>query len=335
MHGNPDPYHGRDAGERIDRRDFLARGGKAAGFAAAAVAGGFLLREPERHPFRQRDDKPVVRDLRVPGIDPKLVVVRGDDPARLAAAAIAALGGMETFVAKGDFVVVKPNVGWDRRPDQAANTNPAVVGEVVRACVRAGAKCVLVTYVTCNDATRCFQRSGVAAAAREAGAEVQLAQEARFRETNIGGAMLGRQPVYDAYLEADKFINIPIAKHHSLTRVTLGIKNLYGILGGNRSRLHQDIHNSLADLADFLRPTLVIVDAWRVLLRNGPQGGSLADVEERRMLLASTDQVAIDALAGAEFFGLTAEDMPWIGLAESRGLGIGDTTALPIEEITA
>jgi uncharacterized protein (DUF362 family) len=123
---------------------------------------------------------------------------------------------------------------------------------------------------------------------------------------NIGGAMLGQQLVYDAYLEADKFINIPIAKHHALTRVTLGMKNLYGILGGNRSRLHQDIHNSLADLASFLRPSLVIVDAWRMLLRNGPQGGSLADVEDRKMIVACTDQVAIDAYAGQTFFDLAA-----------------------------
>lgn len=319
---------------QIDRRTFLERGGKAAGFAAAAVAGGLLIREPQRHPFRVRDEKAVVRDLRVEGVENKLVVARGEDPARMTAAALAAFGGMSAFVAKGDFVVIKPNVGWDRRPEQAANTNPDVVAEVVRQCVAAGAARVLVTDITCNDATRCFNRSGIAAAAREAGAEVQLAQEARFREVNIGGAMLGRQLVYDAYLEADKFINIPIAKHHSLTRVTLGMKNLYGILGGNRSRLHQDIHNSLADLAFFLRPSLVIVDAWRVLLRNGPQGGSLADVEERKMLVASTDQVAVDAYAGETFFGLGLEDMPWVTLAETRGLGTSDYSSLPLEEVT-
>lgn len=320
--------------QQIDRRTFLERGGKAAGFAAAAVAGGLLIREPQRHPFRVKDEKAVVRDLRVEGVENKLVVVRGEDPARMTAAALAAFGGMTAFVAKGDFVVIKPNVGWDRRPEQAANTNPDVVAEVVRECIAAGAARVLVTDITCNDATRCFNRSGIAAAAREAGAEVQLAQEARFREVNIGGAMLGQQLVYDAYLEADKFINIPIAKHHALTRVTLGMKNLYGILGGNRSRLHQDIHNSLADLASFLRPSLVIIDAWRVLLRNGPQGGSLADVEERKMLVACTDQVAVDAYAGEAFFGLAIEDMPWVTLAETRGLGTSDYSSLPLEEVT-
>ncbi len=318
----------------IDRRTFLQRGGKAASFAAVAVAGGFLLREQERHPFHRSDDKAVVRDLRIPGSTPALVSVRGEDPALMAAAAIKALGGISAFISAGDFVVIKPNIGWDRRPEQAANTNPDVVAEVVRQCVQAGASRVLVTDVTCNEATRCFNRSGIAAAAREAGAEVQQAQEARFREVNVGGAMLGRQLVYDAYLDADKFINIPVAKHHSLTKATLGMKNLYGILGGNRSRLHQDIHNSLADLGNFLRPTLVIMDAWRILLRNGPQGGSLADVEDRRMLVASNDQVAIDAYSGETFFDLTADDMKWVMLAESRGLGSADYTSLSFEEIT-
>ncbi|MBR9976693.1 MAG: DUF362 domain-containing protein [Bacteroidetes bacterium] len=321
-------------GTNIDRRTFLQRSGKAIGFSAVAIAGGVLLHEPVRQPFHREAEQVIQRDLRIPGMTGRLVTVRGDDPARMTAAALASLGGISTFISEGDVVVVKPNVGWDRRPEQAANTNPDVVGEVVRQCVEAGAARVLVTDVTCNDATRCFNRSGIAAAAREAGADVELARDAHFREVNMGGAMLGTQLVYDAYLEADKCINIPIAKHHGLTRVTLGMKNLYGIIGGNRARLHQDINNSIADLGNFLQPTLVIVDAWRILLRNGPQGGSLADVEERRMLVASTDQVAIDAWAGEEFFGLRAEEMGWLGLAEARGLGTADYASLPFEELT-
>jgi hypothetical protein len=116
--------------------------------------------------------------------------------------------------------------------------------------------------------------------------------------------MLGRQRVFDLYLDADKVINVPIAKHHGLTRVTLGLKNLYGIIGGNRSRLHQDINNSIADLGNFLRPTLTVLDGMRVLLHNGPQGGSLDDVEERNTIAASIDPVALDAWGGSEFFGL-------------------------------
>ncbi len=323
----------------LSRRDFLQRTGKAAGLAAFASAGALFLHEPVRNPFARKEEDVQKRDLRAGDTSSRLAIVQGSDTgaetvAAMTAAGLTAMGGMSAHIVKGDVVVVKPNIGWDRRPEQAANTHPAVVGEVVRQCFTAGAARVIVTDVTCNDATRCFQRSGIASAAREAGAEVQLPQEAHFREVNMGGQMLGQQMVYDIYLEADKFINMPIAKHHSLTRATLGMKNLYGILGGNRSRLHQEIHKSLCDLGTFLRPTLIVLDATRVLLRNGPQGGSLADVEERNMLVISNDQVALDACGGELFFDLTPEDMPWLALAEQEGLGSPLWRDLPYDEIT-
>ncbi len=319
----------------ISRREFLIRTGKASGFAAAACTTGWVLHEPQRHPFDKKDDAPVIRDLRIPGLVPELVVGRGADAAAVTSAVIAGVGGMSSFVSKGDIVVVKPNIGWDRRPEQAANTNPDVVAEIVRHCVAAGAGKVVVTDITCNDPVRCFNRSGIAQAAREAGAEVLLPGEARLREVNMGGAMLGRQQVFDLYLDADKVINVPIAKHHGLTRVTLGFKNLYGIIGGNRSRLHQDIHNSLADLGNFLRPTLTILDGWRVLLHNGPQGGSLDDVEDRGTIGACIDPVALDAWGGMEFFGLTVEDMPWLALCGNYELGTADYASLPLKEVAA
>ncbi len=323
------------APDPVSRREFLIRSGKASGFAAAACATGWLLHEPERHPFRHTDDTPVLRDLRVPGLQAELAVGRGADPAAVTAAVLLALGGMTSFIAKDDVVVVKPNIGWDRRPEQAANTNPKVVAEVVRQCIAAGAGKVIVTDISCNDPVRCFNRSGISTAARDAGAEVVLPSEARLREVNVGGAMLGQQRIYDTYLVADKFINIPIAKHHTLTRVSLGMKNMYGILGGNRSRLHQDINQSLADLGNFLRPTLTILDAWRILLRNGPQGGSLDDVEERNTIAACVDPVAIDAWGGAEFFGLSVDDMPWLALSAAYRLGTPDFASLPFREVTA
>jgi uncharacterized protein (DUF362 family) len=319
--------------QSVTRREFILRSGKATGFAAAAVAAGWMLHEPERYPFREIEDETIQRDLRVPGLEAELAVGHGADPAAVTAAVIAALGGMQNFISPGDKVIVKPNVGWDRRPEQAANTNPDVVAEVVRHCVAAGAAKVIVTDITCNDAVRSFNRSGIGAAAREAGAEVVMPSDARLRDVNMGGVMLGRQRVFDLYLEADKCINIPIAKHHSLTRVSLALKNLYGIIGGNRSRLHQDIHNSVADLGNFLRATLTIVDAWRILLRNGPQGGSLDDVEERHTIAACIDPVAIDAWAGAEFFNLAVDDMPWLALAERHGLGISDYAAIPYLDV--
>ena len=231
------------------------------------------------------------------------------------------LGGIRRFVARGDVVVVKPNIGWDRAPEQAANTNPVLVAEVVRMCREAGAKRVVVTDVSCNDARTCFDRSGIAAAAKEAGAEVILPEERRFKEVNLGGDVLTAWPVLEPFLAADKIINLPIAKHHSLTGCTLGMKNFYGIIGGQRSRLHQRVNESLADLLAFARPTLTILDAYRVLMRGGPTGGSLADVELKKTLLAGTDPVAIDAYAAKAWWDLDYQRLPFLRIAQARGLG--------------
>ncbi len=234
---------------------------------------------------------------------PELVVAQGESPQQLVRRAVDELGGMRRFIARGDIVVVKPNIGWDRAPEQAANTNPLLVAEVVRLCQDAGARRVVVTDVSCNDARTCFERSGIAAAARAAGADVILPEERRFKEVNLAGDVLTTWPVLEPFLAADKIINLPIAKHHSLTGCTLGMKNFYGIIGGQRSRLHQRINESLADLLAFARPTLTILDAYRVLMRGGPTGGSLADVEFKKTLLAGTDPVAIDCVRGQGLVG--------------------------------
>lgn len=319
---------------RLTRREFLVRSGKVAAATVLTTGIGFALHEKERHPFTEKSDDVFIRDLRIPNIERQLVVVHGNDPSQMTRAALQKLKGINTFIQRGDKVVIKPNIGWDRIPEQAANTNPEVIRTLVRECLAAGASRVVVADVTCNDMDRCYFRSGIMHAAVEAGAVIERPVEAHFHKVNMGGAMLGTQLVYKTFLEADKFINVPIAKHHSLTGTTLGMKNLYGILGGNRSRLHQDIHNSLADLGNFLRPTLTIIDAFRILKRNGPQGGNLADVEEKKTLIASTDQVAIDAYAGEIFFGLSVEQLRYLTIAEKRGLGTSNYKQLPLHEIS-
>jgi uncharacterized protein (DUF362 family) len=138
---------------------------------------------------------------------------------------------------------------------------------------------------------------------------------------DLRGEVLGAWPVFEPFLAADKVINIPIAKHHSLTGATLGMKNWYGILGGQRHRLHQRIHESLADLADFMRPTLTIMDAYRVLLRNGPTGGNLADVALKKTLIAGTDPVALDAYTAKAYWDLDVDQLRYLKLASERGLG--------------
>ncbi len=179
----------------------------------------------------------------------------------------------------------------------------------------------IVTDVSCNEPRRCFQRSGIQAAARAEGAEVILPDPDLFREVDLGGVALKSWPVFMPFLEADKIFNLPIAKHHNLTGATLGMKNWYGILGGNRNRLHQQIHQSLADLAAFMLPTLTIMDCYRVLLRNGPTGGNLEDVVLKKTVVAGTDPVALDAYVAKAYWNLDPEHLPYLQLAANRGLG--------------
>jgi uncharacterized protein (DUF362 family) len=259
----------------------------------------------------------IAADLKLP----EMAIITGDDPAQLAREAIEELGGIRRFIARGDIVLVKPNIGWDRTPEQAANTNPDVVAEIVRQCSNAGAKRVIVTDVSCNDPRRCFQRSGIAEAAQRVGAEVVLPDPAMFKEVDLQGETLRAWPVLDLFLNVDKVINVPIAKHHSLTGTTLGMKNWYGMLGGPRHQLHQKIHESLVDLADFVRPTLTIIDCYRILVRNGPTGGNLQDVLLKKTLVAGTDPVALDAYVAKAYWNLEVASLPYLRMAANRGLG--------------
>jgi uncharacterized protein (DUF362 family) len=202
---------------------------------------------------------------------------------------------------------------------------------MVRQCWQAGAKRVVVTDVSCNEPRRCFLRSGIQAAARAEGAEVILPDPELFQEVDIGGVVLKSWPIFKPFLEADKIFNLPIAKHHSLMGVTLGMKNWYGILGGERNRLHQQIHQSLVDLANFMLPTATLMDCYRILLRNGPTGGNLEDVDLKKTLVAGTDPVAIDAYVAKAYWNLDPEHLPYLQMAAARGLGTVDFAALAVK----
>lgn len=204
----------------------------------------------------------------------------------------------------------------------------------IRQCWNAGAKKVIVTDVSCNDPRRCFQRSGIADAATHEGAQVLLPDSSKFKQVDLFGEVLQAWPVFQPFLEADKIINVLIAKHHSLTGVTLGMKNWYGILGGQRQQLHQHIHESLVDLADFMRPTLTVIDSYRILVRNGPTGGNLEDVQRKKSLIAGTDPVALDAYVATAFWNLDASAMPYLTQAHSRHLGTPDFASVPTKLVT-
>jgi uncharacterized protein (DUF362 family) len=251
---------------------------------------------------------------------PMLAAVRGENPASITAAAIEAIGGISKFISRGDIVVIKPNMAWDRTPELAANTNPDVVAQMVKLAFDAGAKKVKVFDNTCNSARRVYERSGIAESARQAGAEVSFTEERKFTKTKMNGEKLTEWAVYRDALEADKIINVAIAKHHTLARYTLSMKNLMGLIGGARNLLHQGLDTNIADLAAFFKPSLVVLDAVRVLTANGPQGGNLKDVKTLNTVAACADQVAIDAY-GSTLFGLESTELSYVRKAHERGLG--------------
>jgi uncharacterized protein (DUF362 family) len=325
---NPEANQANGLTRREALLQLLRVGGAAAGAGAAAV----WLSEHSFRPVPAQAEK-ARRDHRT-AADPQwphLTVVQGGEPRALVQRALEDLGGIRRFVGRQDVVVIKPNIAWDRTPEQAANTNPEVVAEVVRQCWQAGAKRVIVTDVSCNEPRRCFQRSGIQAAAHAEGAEVILPDPELFREVDLGGVVLKSWPVFTPFLEADKIINLPIAKHHVLTGATLGMKNWYGILGGERNRLHQQIHQSLCDLASFMLPTVTIMDCYRILLRNGPTGGNLEDVALKKTVVAGTDPVALDAWVAKAYWNLDPAKMPYLEMAAARGLGTVDFDKLQVK----
>jgi uncharacterized protein (DUF362 family) len=321
--------------DAVGRRLVLRRLGQAS---AALGASGALATLGALSPGRFRAREPVrgLRDGRVPDVPgaPPIVVARGSDPALMVRAALGALGGIERFVKRGETILVKPNMAWDRSPEQGANTHPAVVAEVVRQCRAAGARRVVVAENPVHDPDRVAQRSGIGAAVAEAGGELVLPARSGFVRASLGGSVLTSWEVLAVLFGVDRVLNLPVVKHHSLSRLTCGLKNHMGLIGGSRGRLHQEIHAAVVDLAAAFRPALTVVDATRVMVRNGPTGGRLEDVVAGHAVAAGTDPVACDAWAARQL-GLDPRDVPAIVQAEGRGLGRLEAGAGPVMETTA
>lgn len=299
----------------MDRRKFLLR---------STVAGGALLTAPIFDTWWQKGRA---------GEIPDLVMTRGGKPRLATKEAVAALGGMERFISRGDIVVIKPNIGFDRQPEQAATTNPEVVATLAEMCLEAGARQVKVFDRPVNDPRRCYVQSGIEAALKPLdGVELKYVDDRRFRDMRIGGQVLTTWPIYTEAMEADVLINVPIAKHHGSARLTMAIKNWMGIMGGNRSRIHQRLDQALAEMAAFVKPTLTVLDAHRILVANGPQGGSLDDVRHPEVIIAGTDEVAIDSL-GATLFDMKGGDLGYVRKAVELGAGEADLNKLKLREI--
>ena len=270
-------------------------------------------------------------------LPPLLAVEKGTDHVRLVHEVLASLGGMKNFVRPGDRVVIKPNIGWDRSPEQAANTNPVVIKALVEEVLAAGASRVLVFDRTCNEPRRCYKNSGIEDILQSLDnkkVRVEHIDDRKFVPVQIKrGKSLTEMEIYKDALDADKYINVPIAKHHGLSTLTLGLKNSMGVIGGRRGMMHFNLGQKLADLATVVQPTLTVIDATRMLLRNGPQGGDLKDVKIGDTILASTDPVAADAYA-TTLFNLRPDEIESTVAAYKLGLGEMDLTKMNILSAT-
>lgn len=265
---------------------------------------------------------------------PDLVVVRHGEPAQLVQRAMDALGGMGQFVKSGDTVIIKPNMCVaGRAPEYAATTNPWVVGALVKLCLEAGASKVSVMDTPFNGtAEEAYVTSGIREQVEAAGGEMAYMPGFKYVTVDIPqGISLHKTDVNDDVLKANVLINVPIAKQHSLTRLTLGMKNLLGVIK-NRQALHPNLGQNIADLASRVRPTLTVVDAVRILTANGPTGGDLNDVKKLDTIIASRDIVAADSYA-TTLFGLKPSDILYIVAGAKLGLGNSDLSSLKIEEL--
>jgi len=320
---------------KFNRRRVLVWGGATLGAGTLGVGGyaihqarerGYILRTPDGAPRAMPD-----RRVEQPLSQPAMVIARGQDPAANVRAALERFGGMARCIRPGDVVVVKPNIGFDLGEHFAVTTNPAVVAQVVRACRDAGAKQVIVTDGPVKHVDAAFTKSGIRQAALEAGATVITPAEAEYVNAFLPG--WGTWQVLEPYMRADKIINVPIVKHHSLAGTTVGMKGWFGAIGGLRFMLHSRIDEAVVGLAQMMKPTLTVVDATRVLMRRGPNGGNLADVRAEGAVAVSHDPVAVDAWASS-LVPVPRSKLGWLDLAEQRGLGTANWRSLDPSEIS-
>jgi uncharacterized protein (DUF362 family) len=264
-----------------------------------------------------------------------LVAIKGGEPDVMFSKGMEALGGMTSFVKKGQKVVVKPNIGWDVSPERGGNTNPKLVSEIIKQCYSAGAKEVVVFDNTCDYWQRTYKNSGIASAVTDAGGKIAPGNtQGYYHDVTIpGGKNLTRAQVHELILESDVFINVPILKNHDAARLTMSMKNLMGVVWDRRYWHGNDLHQCIADFAAYRKPNLNIIDAYYVMKRNGPRGVSQDDVVTMKAQLISSDMVSIDA-AGAKLFGIDPDEIRYIQIAAQQNVGRSNLDQLNIKRIS-
>jgi uncharacterized protein (DUF362 family) len=302
----------------MKRRDFLAKSiGAGIAVGAAASVGG-MNRLFAASPAAEYD----------------LTAIMGGAAEVMFDKGIKAMGGMGRFVKKGQTVVVKPNIGWDVVPEKAANTNPKLVGRIVERCFEAGAKTVYVFDHTCDDWVKCYKNSAIEAAVKKAGGKMVPGHtESYYQEVSIPeGKVLKTTKEHELVLESDVYINVPVLKSHSSTKLSIAMKNLMGAVWDRGYWHRNDLHQCIADFVTYRKPDLNIVDGYRVMKKNGPRGVSVQDVDTMKVQVISPDIVAADA-ASAKFFGVDPENVMYMRLADQMGVGTIDLNKLEINRI--
>ncbi len=263
-----------------------------------------------------------------------LVAIKGDKPDIMFDKAIQFLGGMKSFVKKGQSVVVKPNIGWDVSPQGGANTNPLLINRIIKHCYEAGAKDVYVFDHSCDNWSRCYANSGIERAAKDAGGKIVPANsESYYQEIEIKKALnLTRAKVHELILNSDVFINVPVLKDHDSAGLTVCMKNLMGVVWDRGFWHRNNLHQCIADFPFFRKPDLNIVDAYYVMKRNGPRGVSKDDLIEMKSQIISTDIVAADT-AAAKLFGVNPDTISYIRIADQMKIGFKDLNKLSIKRI--
>ena len=296
---------------KLNRRDFI----KNITLAGAAIASGLTLlgcNDKQKLSLEEENERTIMKAL--------------------VAEAVADIGGMGKFVTRNSIVVVKPNIGWNRTRIQAANTNPFVIEAVVELCLNAGAKEVKVFDRPCNPVRQTYERSGIKSAVERAGGNIYEMDDRKFKDVAIPeGEILKSWQMYTEALEADVLINVPIAKHHSTARLTMAMKNLMGLLGGERGEIHTELDQKLADINTVIKPNLIIMDAYRILTAHGPNAGvPERDVKLTKQIIVGIDPVSVDSY-GATLFGLTGEDLEYVKIAHEMGLGEMDASKVVVK----
>jgi uncharacterized protein (DUF362 family) len=264
-----------------------------------------------------------------------LVAAKGGDPIQMFDKSIEAMGGMKNFVKPNQTVVIKPNIGWDKTPELAANTNPFLIERIVQHCIKAGAKKVYVFDHTCDEWTRCYQNSGIEKAVKDAGGTMVTGNsESHYQEVTIPkGKVLKSAKVHELILDSDVFINVPVLKNHGGAKMTISMKNLMGIVWDRRFWHRTDLQQCIADFATYRKPDLNVVDCYRVMKRNGPRGVTRSDVTLMKCQIMSNDIVAADA-AATKLFGWQISDVKHITLADQLGAGTSNLDSLNVHRIS-